>query len=39
MMQKELSLSKGMIEKDDSLYSSSPHQDGEFSRMAEVRRN
>jgi hypothetical protein len=32
-MQEKLSPSKGMIEKDDSSYSSSPRQDGECSRM------
>jgi len=32
-MQKGLSLSKGMIKKDDSSYYSFSHQDGECSRM------
>ena len=38
-MQEKLTPSKGMIKKDDSLYYSSPRQNGEFSRMDEVRRN
>jgi hypothetical protein len=38
-MEEKLSPSKGMIEKDDSSYSSSPRKYGEFSMMAEVRRN
>jgi hypothetical protein len=37
-MQEKLSLSKGMIEKDDSSYYSFSHQDGEFSRTTEARR-
>jgi len=38
-MQEKLYPSKGMIKKDDSSYSCSPHQYGEFSRKTEVRRN
>jgi hypothetical protein len=41
-MQERLSPTKGLqivTEEDDSSYSSSPRQDGEFSRMDEVRRN
>jgi hypothetical protein len=36
-MQERLAPSKGIIEKDDSSYSSFPRQDGECSRMTEVR--
>jgi hypothetical protein len=38
-MKERLSPTKGIIEEDNSSYYSSSRQDGEFSRMDEVRRN
>jgi hypothetical protein len=39
LMQEKLTPSKSMIKKDDSSYYSFSHQDGEFSRKTEIRRN